>query len=755
MSDDRKNKKIASPFSIFVSVALDQSAALSFDYGATLEEAKDLQIGSRVLVPLHNRFAEGTVIDLKSSSFVEKVKKIEKVLSKEGLLPKELFHLASFLSQYYVTPLAKVLKVMLPSSLRKNIKAKKQLFIKPLLSSSQMQTLCETLRLTSPSQAKILEVILKYPKGTLLSILLEETKSSESPIKTLTKKGVLQMQKMIIERSPIEDFEFFQTSPKKLSQEQKEALDKIRQTIDHKHFEVHLLHGITGSGKTEIYLQAITYAREKNLGVLLLVPEIALTSQTIERLKSRFTEKLGILHHRLSDGERFDMWHAIREGRISIVVGARSAVFSPIQNLGLIIVDEEHEPSYKQTEEQPCYHARDVAILRAKMLKVPALLGSATPSIESYHNAVEGKYSLSNLSKRAKEALLPKVTIVNMKLEQEKEKRSCLFSNPLLSKIKEKVALGEQVLLFLNRRGYHTFKICNSCGKSIKCPHCDLALTYHKKEEKLICHLCLFSLSPPPKQCPECKQGETLQYKGVGTQQVEKTLHAIFPEIRTLRMDADTTRHKGSHEILLKQFRSGKADILIGTQMIAKGLHFPSVTLVGILSPDGALHIPDFRSSENLFQLITQVAGRSGRGELPGEVVIQTYLENHPLFSYASQEDYLGFFKQEIEIRKLFDYPPFSRMAKLTFKGKNEQKTLEVAKRFEEEITRLLPSTFTIYPVIPSGYPKIKDYYRFKLLIKGKSISLLSKTLGKLKEGFPLPRNIFLLIDIDPLSTFF
>ncbi|MBI3236530.1 MAG: DEAD/DEAH box helicase family protein, partial [Chlamydiales bacterium] len=284
------------------------------------------------------------------------------------LLPKEFFHLASFLSQYYATPLAKVLKVMLPSSLRKNIKAKEQLFIKPLLSRPQMQTRCETLRLTSQSQAKVLEVLLKYPKGALLSILLEETKGSESPIKTLTRKGVLEIQKMIIERSPIEDFEFFQTNPKKLSHEQKEALDKIRQTIDHKHFEVHLLHGITGSGKTEVYLQAITYAREKNLGALLLVPEIALTSQTLERLQSRFTEKLWILHHRLSDGERFDMWHAIREGRISIVVGARSAVFSPIQNLGLIIVDEEHEPSYKQTEEQPCYHARDVAILRAKML---------------------------------------------------------------------------------------------------------------------------------------------------------------------------------------------------------------------------------------------------------------------------------------------------------------------------------------------------------------------------------------------------
>ncbi|MCB1084834.1 MAG: primosomal protein N', partial [Chlamydiia bacterium] len=487
---------------------------------------------------------------------------------------------------------------------------------------------------------------------------------------------------------------------------------------------------------------------------ILLVPEIALTTQTIERLRSRFTEKLGILHHRLSDGERFDIWHGIRKGEIQIVVGARSAIFSPVKNLGLIIIDEEQETSYKQTEEEPCYHARDVAVMRGKFSKATVVLGSATPSLESFFNAKLGKYTLLPLTKRAKGAHLPTVKMVDMKEEYVKQGGYTLFCQPLIEGIKERLKRGEQTLLFLNRRGYHTFQMCAGCGESIKCPHCSVSLTYHKKNHLLACHLCSYVLSPPPKKCSHCKEEATLNFKGVGTEQVERTLHALFPDIRTLRMDGDTTRHKGSHDRLFKQFKTGKADVLIGTQMIAKGLHFPAVTLVGVLNSDGALNLPDFRASENVFQLLTQVAGRSGRGDLKGEVIIQTRLKEHPIFRYAGAEDYQTFYNEEIGVRELFEFPPFSRLAKLTFSGKNEAFVKQIADRFYGSLLKRLPPSYILYPVIPSGYSKIKDNFRFKLLIKGKNPLLLSHLLKEERIAANLPRSVRLLIDIDPLSTF-
>ncbi|MCB1109435.1 MAG: primosomal protein N', partial [Chlamydiia bacterium] len=493
----------------------------------------------------------------------------------------------------------------------------------------------------------------------------------------------------------------------------------------------------------------------EGLGVILLVPEIALTSQTIERLKSRFTEKIGILHHRLSDGERFDIWHSIRKGEIQIVVGARSAIFSPVKNLGLIIVDEEHESSYKQTDEAPCYHARDVAIMRGKLLKATVVLGSATPSLESYANAKGGKYSLLTLKKRAKNAVMPQVKLIDMKAEYAKAEGFTLFCSDLIEGIKTRLSRGEQTLLFLNRKGYHTFQMCAGCGESVKCPHCSVSLTYHKKTHHLSCHLCSYVLAPPPTECPLCKATATLHFKGVGTEQVERTLHALFPDIRTLRMDGDTTRHKGSHDLLFKQFRSGKADVLIGTQMIAKGLHFPAVTLVGVLNSDGALNLPDFRSSENVFQLLTQVSGRSGRGDLKGEVIIQSSLKGHPVFHHASTEDYDTFFNEEMESRKLFAFPPFTRLTKLVFSGKHEAAVKRAADTFHMRLLEKLPSEFSLYPVIPCGYAKIKDNFRFKLLIKGNKPLLLSSILSATERAAALPRSIRLLIDVDPTSIFF
>ncbi|QVL58273.1 MAG: primosomal protein N' [Simkaniaceae bacterium] len=732
----------------FAAVILDKGLDDPLDYGLT----EDVQVGTRVLVPVQNSLRKGTIVALKKTPSVPKVQPIKEILSEDPLIGPNLFKLAEWISRYYCTSFRKVLKVLLPATIRKETQEKKQLFVRRLLSPKETSSHIVKLREKHSSQAKILDVLLKKPKGILLTELLELAGTSKSPVTTLEKQKLLKMEELQIDRSPLEDMEFFPTKPKTLKPEQKEALDKI--TGDLKTFQTHLIHGITGSGKTEVYLQAISAARKLDLGVILLVPEIALTSQTIERLKSRFTEKMGILHHRLSDGERFDIWHGIRKGEIKIVVGARSAVFSPVKNLGLIIVDEEQESSYKQTDEEPCYHARDIAIMRGKMEKATVVLGSATPSLESYANAKAGKYKLSTLTKRATDASLPKVKLVDMKAEYAKSEGFTLFCSDLIDGIKDRLKKGEQVLLFLNRRGYHTFQMCASCGESVKCPHCSVSLTFHKRTNHLACHLCSYIIAPPPVACPTCKGTATLNFKGVGTEQVERTLHALFPDIRTLRMDADTTRHKGSHDILFKQFKSGKADVLIGTQMVAKGLHFPAVTLVGVLNSDGALNLPDFRASENVFQLLTQVSGRSGRGDLKGEVIIQTSLKGHPIFHHASTEDYETFYNEEMEARELFAFPPYTRLAKLIFSGINEGHVKHCAETFYATILKKLPASYTLYPVIPSGYAKIKDKFRFKLLIKGPNSLLLSSILQETRKKSYLPRSIRLLIDIDPISTF-
>lgn len=730
----------------FATVILDKGIDTPLDYFTFLP----IQVGSRVLVPLKNSSRKGTVIQIKNKSLIKNIQPIKEILNYESLVSPDLFELAQWMSHYYCTSLRKVLKILLPATIRKDTKEKEQLFVTSNLSQKNLLEYCSINRKKYSAQAQVLDVLIKKPKGILLSELLELAQTSRSPIQSLEKQKIISVKKLIIDRSPLENLEFFQTKPKVLSSEQKKALDKIT----FHNFQTHLIHGVTGSGKTEVYLQSIQAARKKNLGVILLVPEIALTSQTIERLKSRFTEKLGILHYRLSDGERFDIWHRIRKGEISIVIGARSAIFSPVQNLGLIIVDEEHESSYKQTDEQPCYHARDIAIVRGKICQTPVILGSATPSLESYFNAQLNKYVLSTLTKRAKTAELPNIKLIDMKEEYKKSEGFILFANILIEGIKKRLASGEQTLLFLNRRGYHTFQMCSKCGESVKCPHCSVSLTFHKKLNRLTCHMCSYYLFPPPNQCPSCKNESSLKYKGVGTEQVERMLHVLFPDIRTLRMDADTTKHKGSHDLILKQFRSGKADVLIGTQMIAKGLHFPSVTLVGVLNSDGALNLPDFRSSENVFQLLTQVSGRSGRGELKGEVVIQTSMKDHFIFKYASKENYSGFYNEELETRKFFDFPPFTRLTKIVFTGKSESQTLKTANNFHQTLIKKLPSSYHIYPVIPSGYAKIKDNFRFKLLIKGKNTFFLSNLLKEVLSSLSAPRAIRILVDIDPLSTF-
>ncbi len=729
----------------YAAVVVDLAVPKALDYEIPEASISLARPGMRVKVPLRGRSYPGTILELKETPEIARTSLIQEV--SETSIPPDLLKLGLWISTYYCSPFFKVIKQLLPPSIRQGMHEKQQLFVKPLLSRPDLAELCLK---KNGAQRDILDALLQSPKGMLLTELLEKTGASRSPVATLAKQDILSLAPLSIDRSPLAEHDFFPTKPKLLSLEQQTAFDQILLSLQSKSFQTHLLYGITGSGKTEVYLQAIDAALAQGRSALFLVPEIALTSQTVERLRSRFQERVAILHHRLGSGERRDSWHKIRSGEISLVVGPRSAVFSPLKNLGLIIVDEEHDGAYKQSDEMPCYQGRDVAVMRGKICNAAVILGSATPSLESYTNALQEKYHLNPLLQRADSATLPAVHMVNMKLEYGKARGFTLFSEKLLDGIKKRMEAGEQTLLFLNRRGFHTSSSCEACGEALQCPHCSITLTFHKGDNLLSCHLCNYETRPLT-ECPSCKAKDSFKFKGAGTEHVERALHAIFPEVRTLRLDADTTKHKGSHDKMFKQFRAGKADILIGTQMIAKGLHFPSVTLVGILNPDMSLHIPDFRAAEHVFQLITQVAGRSGRSQLKGEVILQTTLPNHPLFLQASRLDFPAFYQEEIHVRKAFNYPPFCHLVKLVFTGQDVHLTEAYAQKLRSQLIQTLPPSFELNPVIPCGYAKIKNHYRFQCLIKGST----TRPITDLLKNIQPPTSIRLLVDVDPLSTYF
>jgi primosomal protein N' (replication factor Y) (superfamily II helicase) len=742
-------------FKKYVSVILDLSLDKTLDYGVPDPFISSIKRGMRIEFPVRGHTRKGYIYEIKDHSDFSKVLPISKLISTEEMVTEELFELAIWMAKYYCASLSHVLKILLPSSVRKEMQHKQQLFVMRAKTREQLQELCKELRQKSPAQADVLDVMLLVKKGILLSELLEETGGSRSPVDSLVKKGYLSVDIVRIDRSPLINEEYFQTKPKPLNAEQASAFTKIVSSLDSNQFDVHLLYGITGSGKTEVYLQSIDKALKQDKGTIMLVPEISLTAQTIERFRSRFEGKIAILHHRLSHGERFDEWHKIRNGEAKIVIGARSAIFSPVVNLGLIIVDEEHESSYKQTEESPCYHARDVAVMRGKLQQCSVILGSATPSLESYYNAKKGKYILNHLSKRAESAVLPQVTIVDMKREFERSKGFTNFSESLLEGIKKRQGAGEQTILFLNRRGYHSTLFCQECRQPVKCNHCDISLTFHLGDNTLACHLCGFAHTPPPQKCPSCQSLNPMKFKGVGTELIEKSLHAIFPDIRTIRVDADTTRHKGSHQKLLRDFGTGKADVLIGTQMIAKGLHFSEVTLVGVLNCDSALNIPDFRASETAFQLLTQVAGRAGRGALKGEVILQTCMPDNRTIELAAQQNFEQFYEEEISSRKMFNYPPLNNMIKIAFSSLDEENARQTAEQFHQTLLAQLPSDYELNAVIPAGYAKVKDQFRFHFFCRGPSVYVMNRRIEEIKQIFEKNKKVKIFVDVNPLSTFF
>jgi primosomal protein N' (replication factor Y) len=515
---------------------------------------------------------------------------------------------------------------------------------------------------------------------------------------------------------------------------------------------------VTGSGKTEVYLQALAHALEQGKGGIVLVPEISLTPQTVERFKARFSSGplktlVAVLHSHLSGGERHDEWHKIRQGRARVVIGARSAIFAPVDPLGLIIVDEEHEHTYKQ-EESPRYHARDVAIVRGQMEGATVVLGSATPSMESFYNCGRGKYTLLEMPERVDQVKMPVVRVVDMRQQMRRGQSIPVFSPQLKEAITQRLERKEQTILFLNRRGFSTSLQCPQCGYVAECPNCSVSLTFHRKSAKLACHVCGHT-APAPAVCPNAKcRNPAIRYAGLGTERVEHTLRHIFPEAVIERMDSDTLKRKEDYRRILGNFRLGKIDILVGTQMIAKGLHFPNVTLVGIVCADLALHLPDFRASERTFQLLTQVAGRAGRGDIEGEVFVQSFTPFHPAIQYARRHDFAGFYDQEIGFREQLDYPPASRVALLTLKGRNEDKVRLSSEHLKKELGKALAEVKDLIVAGPAPAPlaRAERNYRYQIMLRAKQMLPVSRRLAVLNESLSLPEDVSLTVDIDPVN---
>jgi len=608
-----------------------------------------------------------------------------------------------------------------------------------------------------------------------LQELLELAETTVATVRRLEDKGLITIAPQISERDPYAREHILPSQPLPMNDAQAKALAAILDDIGRtgttsptSHTEhgtrnteqsphTFLLHGVTGSGKTEVYLQAIAHTLEQGRGAIVLVPEISLTPQTVERFKARFSSGpqqtlVAVLHSHLSAGERHDEWHKIRQGRARIAIGARSAIFAPVEPLGLIIVDEEHEHTYKQ-EEAPRYHARDVAIVRGQMEGATVVLGSATPSLESYFNCRKGKFTLLELPERADEKKMPLVRIVDMRQAQRKGSLP-IFSPQLKEAIAQRLERHEQVILFLNRRGYSTSLQCPVCGHVAGCPNCSLSLTYHRQDQKLACHICAHT-EPVPTLCPnpKCRNPE-IRYSGLGTQRVEETLTKLFPHARIKRMDSDALQRKDDFRRILGDFRTGKIDVLLGTQMIAKGLHFPNVTLVGIIYADMALHQPDFRASERTFQLLTQVAGRAGRGDVEGEVFVQAFTPFHPAIQYARRHDFLGFYDQEIEFRGQLKYPPLSRIALLTLKGRNEEKVKFSADHLKRELQKATTELKDLILAGPAPSPLLRaeTYYRYQIMLRTPKMTLLSRRLADVTTALVLPEDVTLSVDIDPVA---
>jgi len=707
-------------------------------------------VGSRVLVPLGKRKISGFVVGFTGmhDEGIE-LKEIVRMFHDAPVFTQEQLRIARWICSYYLSSPQRTLQCVTHPKLHgtKPPIIKHYYLAFPL---DHLDKVTDSLG-RALKQVAVLRTAANNP-GLTKKELSERAGASQQVIDSLVKKNLLKSTEEIIDRSPFGEFDQIDSSPE-LTREQCFAVEEIKQSVEKGRHAVFLLHGVTGSGKTEVYLQSIAHTLRQGRGALVLVPEISLTPQMIKCFKERYGERVAVLHSRMSHGERYDQWEKIARGESQIVLGARSAIFAPVADPGIIIVDEEHEFSYKQ-DENPRYHARAVALYRAHLNDGVVILGSATPSLESYCRAINGgPYRLLQLKNRIDNRPMPEITVVDMRQEF-KGGNSGIFSSELVRAIESRLEKGEQVILFLNRRGFNTFIVCRECGLVMKCPNCDISLTFHV-HGKLRCHYCGYSQMAPG-LCPECRS-EHISYLGTGTQKVERETAELFPKARILRMDADTTGRKGSHRRILDSFSSGEADILIGTQMVAKGLNFPGVTLVGVVSADIGLHMPDFRASERTFQLITQVSGRSGRDKIPGEVFIQTYNPDHYAIASAAQGDYTRFFQTEMQIRKQLQYPPYTKMARMIFSGKEEEKVLQLADAAVDALNEYTGDSqrFTFVGPAPAPLARVRGNYRLHVVLWSPEERFLRDVVKKASTAIRnkgLGKNITFSVDIDPYN---
>ena len=732
-------------------VLVDGMNDMVLDY-AIPQEMSGVTRGCRVEVPLRNRSTTGTVLALvqPESAWANRLKPLRRLVNEEPVVSPVLMELAEWAARYYAVPVEQMIRCIVPEPVRQERHDEKTRKVVVLQNWPDDDTLNKINR-KAPRQAAILRYLhaCEAKKAPLADL---GGSPALNPARALEKAHYVRIEEEQVHRDPAGAETFAKTTALELNAEQSAALQQINSAFDSGSTRPLLLQGVTGSGKTEVYLQAAQRVMNQGKGVLILVPEISLTPQTMARFKGRFADcpgSVAILHSAMSDGERFDEWHAIHRGKARIAIGPRSAVFAPVQNLGLIIVDEEHDSSYKQ-ENSPRYHGRDLAVLRAKLESATIVLGSATPSLESLYNVQQGKYTMLRMDQRADGQRLPLTRVLDMRTEAKDKRNLGILSERLRMAIDERLAKGEQVILLLNRRGFARALQCPECGYTAHCEHCALPMTYHVTENRLVCHICGFRQMVPPR-CPDCHTAN-ISLEGYGTQKVEAVLRRCFPQARLQRVDADVTTRKNALRDILADFRAHRTDILLGTQMISKGLDFPGVTLVGVLNADLGLNIPDPRAAERTFQLLTQVAGRAGRGDLDGEVIIQTYNPQAAAIQFARRHDTDGFSETELELRQMMNFPPYCHMAVITARSEQEELAALAMETLHKRLLAVLPQQVQVSDPLPAPLPKAYGQFRYQCTLKAPRARILADTCSREIANMNVGEGITISLDIDAYS---
>jgi len=731
----------------------------------------ELRLGSLVRVPVLRTLRLGVVGEISPPAAppdfpLGKLKSVAEVVYPFPALSADLLKLARWMSRYYAAPLDGIIETMIPVAVRNGAAIKEEVLLWAVEASGGLAEELAAVRKRAPKQLRVYEFLLRQAHPQPKRLVLERlgvtatgaVARSAAVVAGLVKRGLVREERRRVVRHAYADDwasgEVAAAQPPVLNAEQAAAAAAIEEKCAAGGFGVSLLHGVTGSGKTEVYLHAIDRALKAGGGVIFLVPEVALTPQTVARLRARL-EAIApghgcvVWHSRLSEGERLDGWLALVSGEVRVVVGARSAVFAPVQDLRLIVVDEEHEPAYKQ-DESPRYHGRDVAVYRAHLAGAHCVLGSATPSLESYANVQAGKYALLELKQRVDDRKLPFIDVVDMRVEIMRSRGLTILSQRLVRAMQDRFEKREQVILFINRRGYSSSMICQDCGHVEECEHCSIAMTYHRTDETLRCHLCGAQRAAPAR-CPKCGSPK-IRWRGLGTQRVEEAVRRVLPQARIERMDTDTMGRKNRFREVLGDFRAGRIDVLVGTQMIAKGLDFPNVTLVGLIDADISLHIPDFRASERTFQLLVQVAGRAGRGDLAGEVIVQTFTPQAEPIQFSRHADFAGFSEAELKLRRDFKYPPYRHLIKHLFRGPNPEKLQFYAEQWAKRVEAELGGTVELRGPSPSPIEKVKDHYRWQLWYFTENVSKTVPKLVALQRDFPWADDVTQVLDVDPVS---